>query len=330
MPAWRMPPPQHLAGARRRRQRRGVHRQHRADRRAQALGQADAHRVERRRVLRGAHPGGRHGVEEPGAVEMQREAVPVAERAHGQDVLQRHDHAAAVVVGLLEAHQARRRPVHVGVRVHVLLHLLEVERPVRRVEHAQLHLAERRRGALLVEDDVRLGVQEHLVAAPRQRAHGRLVAHGAGGEVQRGLLAEQPRGAPPAAPAPWGRRPARRRRPRRSSIAARISGDGRVTVSLRRSTVFMEPPWRDVLVPASVSQADARAEPAGRETPPAAARPGVRRAAVAAARSGGAPAPVRAGGGTSAGRGVRADGQQPVRGQPAGAEPPRAARSRAR
>ena len=125
----------------------------------------------------GAHARGRHGVEQPGAVEVHLQAVPVAELAHGQDVLERQHDAAAVVVRLLEAHEPRRRPVHVGVGVDVLLHLLEVERAVRRVEDAQLHLAERRRRALLVEHDVRLGVQEDLVAAPRERAHGRLVAH---------------------------------------------------------------------------------------------------------------------------------------------------------
>ena len=125
----------------------------------------------------GRHARGRDGVEEPRAVEVHLEAVPVAELAHGPHVLDRQHHAAAVVVRLLEAHQARGREVHVGVGVHVLFHLLEVQRAVRRVEDPQLHLAERRRGALLVEHDVRLGVQEDLVAAPREGAHGRLVAH---------------------------------------------------------------------------------------------------------------------------------------------------------
>ena len=117
--------------------------------------------------------------------------MPVAELAHGADVLDRQHDAAAVVVRVLEADEARRRVVHVGVGVHVLLHLLEVERAIRRVEDAQLHLAERRRGALLVEDDVRLGVEEDLVAAARERPDGGLVAHRAGREVEAGLLAEQ-------------------------------------------------------------------------------------------------------------------------------------------
>ena len=134
---------------------------------------------------------GRHGVEQPGAVEVQPQAVPVAELAHGAHVLERQHDAAAVVVRVLEAHQPRGREVHVGVGVDVLLHLLEVERAVGRIEAAQLHVAERRGAALLVEHDVRLGVQEDLVAAARERAHGRLVAHRAGGEVEAGLLAEQ-------------------------------------------------------------------------------------------------------------------------------------------
>jgi len=41
---------------------------------------------------------------------------------------------------------------------------------------------------------VRLGVQEDLVAAPRERAHGGLVAHRPRGEVEAGLFAEQPSG----------------------------------------------------------------------------------------------------------------------------------------
>ena len=39
---------------------------------------------------------------------------------------------------MLEAHQPGRRPVHVRVRVQVLLHLLQVQGAVRRVEHAEL------------------------------------------------------------------------------------------------------------------------------------------------------------------------------------------------
>ena len=56
-------------------------------------------------------------------------------------------------------------------------------------------LAERRRAALLVEEDVRLGVQEDLVAALGVRAEGGLVAHRPRREVERRLLAEQLGGA---------------------------------------------------------------------------------------------------------------------------------------
>ena len=103
-----------------------------------------------------------------------------------------HD-AAAVIVRLLQADEPGGGPVHVGVGMDVLLHLLEVEGAVRGVEDAQLHLAESRSGGLLVEDDMGLGVKEDLVAALGEGADRRLVAHGATGKVEARVLARQPR-----------------------------------------------------------------------------------------------------------------------------------------
>ena len=188
----------------------------------------------------------RHGVEQPGAVEVHRRgragrrtrARPGCGRSAGP----RRRSGCASARGT----RARRRPVHVGVRVAGYSSIFSRSSvPSRRVEHAQLHLAERRRGALLVEQDVRLACRN--TSSPR-RVSARtadLVAHRAGRQVQRGFLAERARRHRSCrAHARSGRRRARRRRPR-PRASPRPSGDGRVTVSLRRSTVFMVTPWRD-------------------------------------------------------------------------------------
>ena len=196
MPAWRMPPPKSLRARCARRDGRGVPDEHRADRRAQALGQADAHRVERARRTRPREtPMAATALNRRAPSRCMREVVPVAE-ARAPRACARVGSTTPPQWLCVFSRQTRRvgAQCDVGVGVDVLLHLLEVERAVRGVEHAQLHVAERRGGALLVEDDVRLGVQEDLVAAPREGAHRRLVAHRPGREVEAGLLAEQPGG----------------------------------------------------------------------------------------------------------------------------------------
>ncbi len=124
-------------------------------------------------------------------VQVQLEVVAVAERAHGADALERVHDAAAVVVRVLETDDAGRREVHVVVVMDEPIHVVGVERAVGGVEAAELQLAEHRGAALLVEEDVGLGVQEDLVAAPRQGVQRDLVGHRAGRAEERGLLAEQ-------------------------------------------------------------------------------------------------------------------------------------------
>ena len=85
--------------------------------------------------------------------------------------------------------------VHVVVAVHVFFHRRRVQGAIFGVEAAQLQRGEHGRAALLVVDDVRLGVQEDLVAPACVGVQGGLIAHGSRRHVQAGLFAEELRGA---------------------------------------------------------------------------------------------------------------------------------------
>ena len=197
MPACRMPPPSSLRARIEPRQELGPAEHQRPHRRPQTLGETHADGVAGRRDLGQRHAGGHVGVPDAGAVQMQQQAVAVAEPAHSQDLLQGIDEAAAVVVRVLQRDDAGGRPVRIRLRVHVLLHGVGIERAVGGIEAAQLQAAEGRRAALLVVDDVGVGVQEELIAAPCLRVQRRLVGLRAAGEVERRLLAEE---LPPYAP----------------------------------------------------------------------------------------------------------------------------------
>jgi len=119
--------------------------------------------------------------------------VPVAEGPHRPDAFERVDHPATMVVRVLQADHARRREMDVVVVVHEPFHGLRVECPVGRVEAAQLKLTEDRCATLLVEQDVRLRVQEDLVTALRQGMEGDLVAHRPRRAVERRFLVQQTR-----------------------------------------------------------------------------------------------------------------------------------------
>ena len=137
--------PQQLAGPDEPRQELGAGEHQRPHRRPQALRQAHADRVARGGDLRQRHAGGDVRVPDAGAVEVQQQAVAVAEAAHRQDPVQGIDQAAAVVVRVLQRHQAGGRPVRIGVGVHVLRHGVGIEGAVGGVEAAQLQAAQHRR-----------------------------------------------------------------------------------------------------------------------------------------------------------------------------------------
>ena len=114
MPACRMPPPSALRCRRAWRiESAGPHKR-RADRCAEALGEADAHRVEVRGPIGGRDAGGDDGVEQPRAVEMPGEAVVGGPAADLGDRVVRLHAARAAVVRVLQAHQPRADAVVVA------------------------------------------------------------------------------------------------------------------------------------------------------------------------------------------------------------------------
>ena len=117
--------------------------------------------------------------------------MAVAEGARLGDLLERQHQPAAVVVRVLERDEPRRRVVRVGPVVHVLLELVEGEQAVARAEAAHLQSGVHSGAAALVEEDVRLLVDEDLVAARGVRVESGLVRHRPRGHVESGLLAEQ-------------------------------------------------------------------------------------------------------------------------------------------
>ena len=121
------------------------------------------------------------------AVEVGREperARPLGDRPRR---LSGPDPAARAVVRVLDRDERRaRRPVRraAGRRCP--------SRPAcrsRRVPRRELHAAQRRAGAALVEDRVRALADDDLVAGARLRRDGELVAHRPAGDEERGLLA---------------------------------------------------------------------------------------------------------------------------------------------
>ena len=120
----------------------------------------------------GRHAGGHGGVPQPGAVEVQRAGRARSQNSRtARDVLERDDDAAAVIVRVLE-----RRPPRVGAKctsASVCTYSSIFSRssvPSGESKQRSCTPASADAAALLVEDDVRLGVQEDLVAAPRVRA----------------------------------------------------------------------------------------------------------------------------------------------------------------
>ena len=108
------------------------------------------------------------------------------------DLLQRIDPAAAAVVRVFQADQARPDQV-VVVRPDLVGQLAHVEDAVVAVERAAGDAAEHGGAAGLVVVDVAVGVAEQLVAGLRVDLDADLVGHRARRHEQGGLLAEQGR-----------------------------------------------------------------------------------------------------------------------------------------
>ena len=164
--------------------------QGRADGRAQPLREVDPRRVEGLGERAGGDAARHDGVHEAGAVHVRREAVAPSRFDHALDPLERPDAAAAEIARLLDPEQPAPRGVPAG-RTHALVHGRGVELPARAVERAHVDAGQRRRPAGLEMDGMRRPVGQHLVARPAVHAHRDLIAHGARGEKDRRLLAEE-------------------------------------------------------------------------------------------------------------------------------------------
>ena len=112
--------------------------------------------------------------------------------AHRLDGLQGPDRAAALVRGLLDHRQprARRIAVHVADRIGELIGRVDTGLAVERTHHGT---GQRCRAAAFGGNDVRRAIADHLVAGAAMDQQRDLVAHGAGGEEHRRLLAQKGR-----------------------------------------------------------------------------------------------------------------------------------------
>src|SRR6267378_827739 len=162
----------------------------RADRRAEALGEIDPRRVERRREVAGGHAAGDDGVHEPRPVEMRRQPVPARRRRDLVDARERPHRAAAEIARLLHPQEPAPREVAIR-RPHRGLHRRRVVLAARPVDRAHVDAGQRAGPARLEVDRVRRRVRDDLLAGPRVHAQRDLVAHGAGRQEHRGVLAEQ-------------------------------------------------------------------------------------------------------------------------------------------
>ena len=130
------------------------------------------------------------GVHEAGAVHVRREAVAPPRFDDALDPLERPDAAAAEIARLLDPEQPAPRGIAAG-RTHALVHGGGIELPARAVERAHVDAGQRCRPAGLEVDGMRRPVGQHLVTMPAVHAHRDLIAHGARGEKDRRLLAEE-------------------------------------------------------------------------------------------------------------------------------------------
>ena len=149
--------------------------QQRADRRAQALGQAAHHGGDRRGPLCGAHTRCRLGVEEPGAVQV--DGHVTGGRGHGGQLGLRPQGARRRHVRVLDTDQ-RHRGLMVRRRRPEPAHVVRGEDAVGVVHGEELHPGVARRRAVLVRDDVLATAGDHRGTRRGQDTDGELVGHG--------------------------------------------------------------------------------------------------------------------------------------------------------
>ena len=162
------------------------------ERRAEALGEVDPDRIERRGHVLGGNTRGHAGVHQAGAVHVRGPALAARHRRHGVELRQRPHRAAADVGGLLHLQQALRRRI-ARAWADGGAHGVGGELPALARQRQDLHARERRVGPALAGEDVAGVVRDHFLAGAAVGEDGDHVAHGAGGQEHRRLLAEQGR-----------------------------------------------------------------------------------------------------------------------------------------
>ena len=156
------------------------------------LAQIEPYGIERRREVARRDPGGDRRVQQPGAIHVQAQPMPRGNLGNGAD-RRAQPHAAAAEVGrLFDDDQARARLV-AAVRPHRALRLFGGEYPAVAVDRPDQGTGQGAGAAAFVVQYVRRPVGDDLVARPAVHEDGDLVAHRAGGQEHRGLLAQQGR-----------------------------------------------------------------------------------------------------------------------------------------
>ena len=159
--------------------------QERAHRGAESLGQAAHHGRGRIRPDRGRDPGGRLGVEEAGAVEV--DGHVTCRRHHRAESLQRPRGATCRHVGVLDADE-RDRGLVVGGCLSGPAHVVGVEHAVAVVDGMELHGGIAGGRTVLVGHHVLAPAGHHGGARPGQDPEGDLIGHGARRHEERGGL----------------------------------------------------------------------------------------------------------------------------------------------
>ena len=206
---------------------------HRADRRAQALGQAEHHRVDVARVVGDRRAGGRARVEQPRAVQVDARRRAPRDLGHCPELV----HAPRVPPAAWwcsPAQRGRRSRRRTESGSSAVAHLVGVRRPS--VLGRSGTRCPRGWPRSRPRSSRRATSRSATTKCPARvcSVHGDLVPHGAGGHVQGVLLADD-LGRGSCSRFTVGSSPYQSSPTSAAAIAARMASDGLVTVSERRS-----------------------------------------------------------------------------------------------
>ncbi len=136
--------------------------------------------------------GGDDGVPESGAVEVKDEAIGVRPGADGLNLLQRINAAAAAIVCVFQADQARPYQVIVA-GPNLVRKLTDIQDAIVAIERTAGDAAKSSGAAGFVVVDVAIDVAEQFIARLRVDLYANLVGHAARRHEQSGFLAEKAR-----------------------------------------------------------------------------------------------------------------------------------------